>query len=161
MDLDAFTLFERHINPGLAGLLRFTGLDRVESHAEGPYVWDTQGKRYLDFLGLYGTLNLGHGNPEVVEAVKRQAETLMAMPQTLPTPMRGEFYRTLTAILPPELNRVFPVNSGTEANEAALKFARAHTGRKKFVAAMRGFSGRTMGNLSNTWKTKYREPFLP
>lgn len=53
------------------------------------------------------------------------------------------------------------MNSGTEANEAALKFARAHTGRKKFVAAMRGFSGRTMGSLSVTWEPKYREPFLP
>jgi len=83
------------------------------------------------------------------------------MPQTLPTPARGEFYRTLVSLLPPELNRVFPVNSGTEANEAALKFARAHTGRKKFVAAMRGFSGRTMGSLSVTWEPKYREPFLP
>jgi len=135
--------------------------DLLIVRGQGARVWDAEGNEYIDCVGGYGVANLGHGNPEVVEAVKRQAETLMAMPQTLPTPMRGEFYRTLTAILPPELNRVFPVNSGTEANEAALKFARAHTGRKKFVAAMRGFSGRTMGSLSVTWEPKYREPFLP
>lgn len=139
----------------------YTKHDLLIVRGQGARVWDAEGNEYIDCVGGYGVANLGHGNPEVVEAVKRQAETLMVMPQTLPTPARGEFYRTLVSLLPPELNRVFPVNSGTEANEAALKFARAHTGRKKFVAAMRGFSGRTMGSLSVTWEPKYREPFLP
>jgi acetylornithine/LysW-gamma-L-lysine aminotransferase len=139
----------------------YTKHDLLIVRGQGAKVWDAEGNEYIDCVGGYGVANLGHGNPEVVEAVKRQAETLMVMPQTLPTPARGEFYRALVSLLPPELNRVFPVNSGTEANEAALKFARAHTGRKKFVAAKRGFSGRTMGSLSVTWEPKYREPFLP
>jgi len=139
----------------------YTKHDLLIVRGQGARVWDAEGNEYIDCVGGYGVANLGHGNPEVVEAVKRQAETLMVMPQTLPTPARGEFYRTLVSLLPPELNRVFPVNSGTEANEAALKFARAHTGRKKFVAAKRGFSGRTMGSLSVTWEPKYREPFAP
>jgi len=139
----------------------YTKHDLLIVRGQGARVWDAEGNEYIDCVGGYGVANLGHGNPEVVEAVKRQAETLMVMPQTLPTPARGELYRTLISLLPPELNRVFPTNSGTEANEAALKFARAHTGRKKFVAAKRGFSGRTMGSLSVTWEPKYREPFAP
>lgn len=128
---------------------------------QGARVWDAEGNEYIDCVGGYGVANLGHANPEVVEAIKKQAETLLSMPQTLPTPMRGEFYRTLVGLLPPQLNRVFPTNSGTEANEAAIKFAWAHTKRRKLVAAMRGFSGRTLGSLSVTWEPKYREPFMP
>ncbi|WP_337845834.1 [LysW]-aminoadipate semialdehyde transaminase LysJ [Thermus sp.] len=147
---------ERELDTGV-----YTKHDLLLVRGEGARVWDAEGNEYIDCVGGYGVANLGHSNPGVVEAVKRQAELLLSMPQTLPTPARGEFYRTLVSVLPPELNRVFPVNSGTEANEAALKFARAYTGRKKFVAAMRGFSGRTMGSLSVTWEPKYREPFLP
>ncbi|MGQ9754172.1 MAG: [LysW]-aminoadipate semialdehyde transaminase LysJ [Thermaceae bacterium] len=135
--------------------------DLLIVRGKGARVWDAEGREYIDCVGGYGVANLGHANPEVVEAIKRQAETLISMPQTLPTEARARFYLALTSVLPPELNRVFPTNSGTEANEAALKFARAATGRKKFVAAMRGFSGRTMGSLSVTWEPKYREPFLP
>ncbi|MCS7217862.1 MAG: aspartate aminotransferase family protein [Thermus sp.] len=135
--------------------------DLLLVRGQGARVWDAEGNVYIDCVGGYGVANLGHANPEVVEAIQRQAETLLSMPQTLPTPTRGEFYRTLVSLLPPELNRVFPTNSGTEANEAAIKFAWAHTGRRKLVAAMRGFSGRTLGSLSVTWEPKYREPFLP
>ncbi|AEV17002.1 Acetylornithine/acetyl-lysine aminotransferase [Thermus sp. CCB_US3_UF1] len=135
--------------------------DLLLVRGQGARVWDAEGNVYIDCVGGYGVANLGHANPEVVEAIQRQAEILLSMPQTLPTPTRGEFYRALVSLLPPELNRVFPTNSGTEANEAAIKFAWAHTGRRKLVAAMRGFSGRTLGSLSVTWEPKYREPFLP
>lgn len=139
----------------------YTKHDLLLVRGQGAKVWDAEGNEYIDCVGGYGVANLGHSNPEVVEAIKRQAETLLSMPQTLPTPTRGEFYRTLVSLLPPTLNRVFPTNSGTEANEAAIKFAWAHTKRRKLVAAMRGFSGRTLGSLSVTWEPKYREPFLP
>ncbi|WP_243028346.1 [LysW]-aminoadipate semialdehyde transaminase LysJ [Thermus albus] len=139
----------------------YTKHDLLLVRGQGARVWDAEGNEYIDCVGGYGVANLGHANPEVVEAIKEQAETLLSMPQTLPTPMRGEFYRTLVGLLPQELNRVFPTNSGTEANEAAIKFAWAHTKRRKLVAAMRGFSGRTLGSLSVTWEPKYREPFMP
>ncbi|RTG98751.1 [LysW]-aminoadipate semialdehyde transaminase LysJ [Thermus scotoductus] len=139
----------------------YTKHDLLLVRGQGARVWDAEGHEYIDCVGGYGVANLGHANPEVVEAIKKQAETLLSMPQTLPTPMRGEFYRTLVSLLPPELNRVFPTNSGTEANEAAIKFAWAHTKKRKLVAAMRGFSGRTLGSLSVTWEPKYREPFMP
>ncbi len=139
----------------------YTKHDLLLVRGQGARVWDAEGNEYIDCVGGYGVANLGHANPEVVAAIKEQAETLLSMPQTLPTPMRGEFYRTLVGLLPQELNRVFPTNSGTEANEAAIKFAWAHTKRRKLVAAMRGFSGRTLGSLSVTWEPKYREPFMP
>jgi len=155
-DWKALLEAEKRLDSGV-----YTKHDLLIVRGKGARVWDAEGNEYIDCVGGYGVANLGHANPEVVEAIKRQAEVLLSMPQTLPTEARARFYLALTSILPPELNRVFPTNSGTEANEAALKFARAATGRKKFVAAMRGFSGRTMGSLSVTWEPKYREPFLP
>lgn len=75
--------------------------DLLIVRGQGARVWDAEGNEYIDCVGGYGVANLGHGNPEVVEAVKRQAETLMAMPQTLPTPMRG----SSTAPSPPSSPR--------------------------------------------------------
>jgi len=135
--------------------------DFVITRGEGAYVFDTEGNRYLDLIAGIGVGFLGHGHPKVVEAIKAQAERLMILPQVFASDRRAEFYKTLTDILPEPLTRVFPTNSGTEAVEAALKFARAATGRKKFVAAMRSFHGRTFGALSLTWEKKYREPFMP
>ncbi|ADH62289.1 acetylornithine and succinylornithine aminotransferase [Allomeiothermus silvanus DSM 9946] len=135
--------------------------DVVIVRGKGAHVWDSEGNEYIDCVGGYGVANLGHSNPAVVEAVKKQAETLMVLPQTLPNDKRAEFYAALTGILPKELRRVFPCNSGTEANEAAIKFAMMATGKRKFVAAMRGFSGRTLGSVALTYEPKYREPFGP
>lgn len=135
--------------------------DVVIVRGKGAHVWDSAGNEYIDCVGGYGVANLGHSNPAVVEAVKKQAETLMVLPQTLPNDKRAEFYAALTGILPKELRRVFPCNSGTEANEAAIKFAMMATAKRKFVAAMRGFSGRTLGSVALTYEPKYREPFGP
>lgn len=135
--------------------------DVVIVRGEGARVWDSEGNEYIDCVGGYGVANLGHSNPHVVEAVQQQAATLMVMPQTLPNDKRAEFYAAITGILPPSLRRVFPCNSGTEANEAALKFAMMATGKRKFVAAMRGFSGRTLGAVALSYEPKYREPFGP
>lgn len=128
---------------------------------EGAHVWDIEGRKYIDCVGGYGVANVGHSNPAVVQAVQEQAETLMILPQTLPSAKRAEFYQTLTRLTPKGLERVFPTNSGTESVEGALKFARAATGRKKFVSTMRAFHGRTFGSVSVTWEKKYREPFAP
>ena len=135
--------------------------DFVITRGEGAYVYDTEGNRYLDLINGIGVGFLGHGHPKVVAAIKAQAERLMVLPQVFASDRRAEFYRVLTDVLPEPLSRVFPTNSGTEAVEAALKFARAATGRKKFVAAMRSFHGRSFGSLSVTWEKKYREPFKP
>ncbi|WP_026328905.1 aspartate aminotransferase family protein [Thermus scotoductus] len=161
MSHDPFTLFERHINPGLAGLLRFTGLDRIESHAEGPYVWDTTGKRYLDFLGLYGTLNLGHRHPKVVEAVKAQLERMPMSVRVLVSEPTARLAAKLAEITPEGLEMVFFGNSGAEAVEAAIKLARAYTGKPGIVTTHGGFHGKTMGALSLTPKPEYQDPAKP
>lgn len=131
----------------------------VMVRGEGALVWDSKGREYIDCVGGYGVANVGHSNPEVVRAVQEQAANLMVMPQTLPNDKRAEFLQELVSVLPAGLSRVFLCNSGTEAMEAAKKFAITATGRYKFVSFKRGFSGRTLGALAFTWEPKYREPF--
>ncbi|RDI96514.1 aspartate aminotransferase family protein [Meiothermus sp. QL-1] len=159
--MSPFELFERHINPGLAGLLRFTGLDRVESHAEGVYVWDTEGKRYLDFLGLYGTLSLGHRHPRVVEAVRRQLERMPMSVRVLVSEPTARLAARLAELAPGPLSMVYFGNSGAEGVEAALKFARFYTGRPGFVTTQGGYHGKTLGALSVTPRENYQAPARP
>jgi LysW-gamma-L-lysine/LysW-L-ornithine aminotransferase len=126
---------------------------------KGARIWDEDGIEYIDCVGGYGVANIGHSNPSVVKAIQDQAATLVMLPQTLPNDKRALFLEELNSVTPAYLNRFFLCNSGTEAVEAAIKFARAATGREKFVAMKRGFSGRTLGALALTFEPKYREPF--
>jgi acetylornithine/LysW-gamma-L-lysine aminotransferase len=128
---------------------------------EGARVWDTEGREYVDCVGGQGAANLGHANPAVAEAIAAQARTLISLPEMFYNDRRAELLARLAGIAPAGLERAFLCNSGAEAVEAALKFARLVTGRKEFVAAMRGFHGRTFGALAATWEKKYREPFEP
>lgn len=159
--MNAYELFERHVNPGLAGLLRFTGLDVVEDHAEGVYVWDKQGKKYLDFLGLYGTLSLGHRHPRVVEAVKRQLDKMPMSVRVMISEPTSLLAAKLAEITPGDLSMTFFGNSGAEAVEAAFKLARIHTGKPEVITTEKGFHGKTMGALSLTPKPDYQEPVRP
>jgi LysW-gamma-L-lysine/LysW-L-ornithine aminotransferase len=127
----------------------------------GASLWDRDGRRYVDLGATHGVGNLGASPPEIVRAVQQQAAELLYLGSGYDVPVRDEFLARLTGVLPPSLDRVFLSNSGTEAVEAAIKFARAATGRPKIVAAMRGFHGRTFGALSATWRKEFREPFEP
>ena len=133
---------------------------RIES-GEGPYLYDDSGTEYLDFGASYGVAAVGHCHPEVVSAVQSQVEKLTFVQASYPNSARDGLYEKLATVAPGDLENVWLCNSGTEANEAALKFARSATGNSKIVAAQRGFHGRTMGSLSATWKPKYRAPFEP
>src|SRR3989442_1575223 len=124
-------------------------------------LWDTEGNEYIDCGASFGVGNLGHANPEVVAAITAQARELIHVGPPFGTTAKAAFIEKLLSVAPPNLKRVFLSNSGSEAVEAALKFARAATGRKTIVAAMRGFHGRTMGALSATWRREVREPFEP
>jgi [amino-group carrier protein]-gamma-(L-lysyl/L-ornithyl)-L-glutamate aminotransferase len=128
---------------------------------EGAHLWDSGGKEYIDCVGGQGTANVGHANPAVIRALAEQAGRLMIATEVFYNDQRAALEAKLIAIAPNHFNRVFLCNSGAEANEGAIKFARYHTGRKEIVAMMRGFHGRTMGALSATWELKYREPFEP
>ncbi|WP_298816093.1 aspartate aminotransferase family protein [Chloroflexus sp.] len=127
---------------------------------EGARLYDAEGRAYIDCVGGQGAANLGHGHPAIVAAIREQAERLISCPEIFPNDARAAYLAELAAALPFPA-RIFLCNSGAEAVEAALKFARLLTGRPGIVATMRGFHGRTMGALSATWESKYREPFLP
>ncbi|MCZ6596550.1 MAG: acetylornithine/succinylornithine family transaminase [Planctomycetota bacterium] len=127
----------------------------------GARVWDAEGREFIDCAAGHGVAALGHGHPRVVEAIQRQAEVLITCPETYPNDRRAEYCARLSSLLPGTMERLFLCNSGAEAVEAALKFARLSTGRSKIVAAKRGFHGRTFGALSATWERKYRAPFEP
>ena len=131
----------------------------VMTRGQGSVVWDESGRSYIDCVAGYGVANIGHCHPDVVKAIRDQAERLLVMPQSLPNDKRAEFLSELVGVTPAGLDRVFLCNSGTEAMEAAKKFAITATGRKRFVSMKRGFSGRSLGALAFTWEPKYREPF--
>jgi len=126
----------------------------------GAHLYDAEGRKYIDCVGGQGAANLGHAHPVIVAAIREQAERLISCPEIFPNDVRAAYLSELAAALPFPA-RIFLCNSGAEAVEAALKFARLLTGRPGIVATMRGFHGRTMGALSATWESKYREPFLP
>ena len=128
---------------------------------DGATVFDSEGRAYIDCVGGQGTANLGHGNVAVADAIAQQARTLASCTELFYNDRRAELYDVLASILPAALDRVFLCNSGTEAVEGALKFARAATRRTGIVAAMRGFHGKTMGALSATWGPEYRDLFGP
>lgn len=130
----------------------------------GAEVWDAQGRRYLDCVAGIGVASVGHANEAVAQAVAAQARVLVACAGIFYNDRRAALLGKLAEIAPEGLVRGFLCSSGAEAVEAALKFARLHTARTKVVAAMRGFHGRTMGALSATHKSAYRdglEPLLP
>ena len=124
-------------------------------------LWDDEGNEYIDCGVTLGAGNLGHSNPAIVEAIEAQVRNLVHVGPMFGTDAKAKFLERLLSVAPPTLNRVFLSNSGSEAIEAAIKFARASTGRTKVVAAMRGFHGRTMGALSATWRKDFREGFEP
>ncbi len=135
--------------------------DIVLVRGEGPYLYDNDGGRYLDARSTYGVAVHGPAHPRFTAALVEQAGKLTTTHQSFGNDARSEFLETLMTIVPDSLQRAFLSNSGTEAIEAALKFARAATGREKIVAARRGYHGRTFGALSATADKKYRDPFMP
>ena len=135
--------------------------DLVAVRGKGALLYDEAGQEYIDCVGGIGVASLGHAHPAVVEAIQKQAESLITCPHILYNDVRSKMLKKLVEVTPKNLTRAFLCNSGSEANEAALKFARLHTGRPNFVTAMRGFHGRTMGAVSATFTKKYREAFEP
>ncbi|MEM7258154.1 MAG: acetylornithine/succinylornithine family transaminase [Pseudomonadota bacterium] len=143
------------------GLALYPKRDAVLVRGRGALLFDDNGREYIDCAAGIGVANVGHCHPRVVAALQEQVGSLMAVPNTLYNDKRSLLLRKLVDIAPPGINRAFLCNSGTEAVEAALKFARVSTGRSGFVTAMRGFHGRTMGAVSATFTKKYRDPFAP
>ncbi|AHC51115.1 acetyl-lysine aminotransferase [Sulfolobus acidocaldarius SUSAZ] len=135
------------------------GLTIVKGEAQ--YVWDIEGRRYLDFHTGIGVAFLGHRNPIILEYLKNQLENISILSTSFSTPIKDEMLQALDRVKPDKMDNAMLLNSGTEAVEAALKTARKITGRKKIIAFKNAFHGRTAGSLSVTWNKKYREPFEP
>lgn len=128
---------------------------------DGALVYDDKGNEYIDLSGGYGVAIVGHANRYVVEAVSEQARKLITCHGSLYNDAREKYLATLSRHLPIGLKKVFFSNSGAEANEAAIKFAKKTTGRRNVIAFTGSYHGKTCGALSVTWNQKYRKPFEP
>ena len=135
--------------------------DVVLVRGKGARLYDDQGREYIDCASNVGVSNIGHGNEEVAKAIYEQYLTLGNCYGMFYNPVRARLAEKLVSLSPPKLKRVFFCNSGTEAVEGALKFARASTGKGEIIAAMRGFHGKTFGALAATWGEEYQKPFMP
>lgn len=128
---------------------------------KGAIVWDEKGKKYIDCVAGFGAALLGHSNRKVVKAIYEQAKKLISCPTVFYNDTRALLLEKLISIVPQNLMRAFLCNSGAEAIEGAIKFARYTTGKTDFVCAFRGFHGRTLGALSATHNPRYRKDFEP
>ena len=157
---DVVDKYNRHINPYLAKLMQFAGFG-VEMKGEGCYIYDQEGKAYLDCLGSYGCFSLGHRHPKVVAALKDQLDQMGLSGKAFFSKPAADLAAKLAEITPAGLEYSFFCNSGTEAVEGALKFAKKHTGRTKIVSTHNSFHGKTLGSLSVMGREKYRKPYEP
>ena len=127
----------------------------------GAHVWDVDGKEYIDCMGGYGVALVGHQNQRVNNAIKEQIDKIITVHSSLYNKTREEFLKTLIGLTPKGLTQVHLNNSGAEAIEAAMKFARKFTGKKGMVAMKGSYHGKSFGALSLTFNPKYRKAFAP
>lgn len=155
-------LHARHINPVVMALGGASNFVKTFVRGEGSYLFDAAGNRYLDFIAGFGSMNLGHNHPAVVQAVSAalQSQAPGFIPASV-NPFAATLASELISVAPPKLEMVFFGNSGTEANEAALKLSRIATGRTGFLHCDGSFHGKSMGSLSVTSNPEYRRPFAP
>jgi len=153
-------LHKEYLNPGLVSLMSLIGFDKVYSWAEGSIVRDIKGKEYIDFLGGYGSLNLGHNPFEVFSALEKAKEMPNILQASLGS-LAAVLAKNLALITPGDLKRSFFCNSGAEAVEGALKLARIASGKEKIIYCDGSFHGKTLGALSVTGREKYKRNFQP
>jgi acetylornithine/LysW-gamma-L-lysine aminotransferase len=128
---------------------------------KGSHVWDVNGKEYIDCMGGYGVALVGHQNERVVNAIKEQVDKIITVHSSLYNKTREEFLKLLIGLAPKNLTQVHLNNSGAEAVEAAMKFARKFTGKKGMVAMKGSYHGKSFGALSLTFNPKYKKAFQP
>jgi ornithine--oxo-acid transaminase len=157
-----YELYARTINPQFMRVLKTIGFDRVWARAEGQYLWDADGNRFLDLLGGFGMFNVGRNNPRVraalVEALELETPGSVQLGVSL---LPGLLAEELLKRTPDRIARVLFTSSGTEAVEAALKLGRAATGRSRVVSTRQGFHGLTLGSLSASGDPHFVDRFGP
>jgi putrescine aminotransferase len=155
--------FMENVNPGFLKYRKSVSTDytAVEWKDSGACLTDVYGRQFIDCLGGYGIYNVGHRHPRVIAAVINQLKKQALHSQELLDPLRAMLARLLAMITPGDLQYCFFTNSGTESVEGALKLARLHTRRTGIISTIGAFHGKSMGSLSATSKSVFREPFLP
>ncbi len=157
--LEDIRAWHQNVNPGLIRLLGLVGFDRKYVKARGTRLWDEAGNEILDFYGGYGSLNVGHNHPAVVEAVNSVTDLPNMLGATL-SPFAGALGKNLADLTPGDLANTFFCNSGAEAVEGALKLACAATGRTGAICSTYdAFHGKTAGALSVSGKNAYKDGF--
>ena len=158
----AARLYARFLNPVVMAMNGKSGLLKTFVRGDGAYLFDADGKRYLDFVAGFGALNLGHNHPTVAEAVTTAVrEQAPGFTPTAVNPYATALAERLICLAPTGLEMVFFTNSGTESVEAAIKLARAATGRSGLLSCDGSFHGKTLGSLSLTGNPSYQRPFRP
>ncbi|MFM2083109.1 MAG: hypothetical protein RL380_1800 [Verrucomicrobiota bacterium] len=160
-----YELHGEHVNPANVRTLKTIGFDRCYTRAEGPYLWDTRGEKYLDLLGGYGVFGLGRNHPEVRRILKEFLDadypSLVKMEAPL---LSGLLAAELKKRMPNDLDMVFFTNSGAEGAETAIKYAKCATGKSAIIHCKKSFHGLTTGALSVNGDDSFRDgfgPFLP
>src|ERR1700727_2674061 len=159
---EELALNDRHLNPQMGRILRTLGFDKSWVGGEGAHLIDAAGERYLDLFGGYGVFAIGRNHPEAIAAI----EDVMAartgnLPQLGVTLLSGVLAEQLLARAPGSVAAMVPANTGTEAVEAAIKIARAATGRPRILFAEHAFHGLTLGSLSLNGNEEFRAGFGP
>ncbi len=166
---DCVENFARYVNPGILEYRKSVSTDyaAVEWRDEGNCYYDITGREFIDCLGGYGIYVLGHRHPTVKDAVQAQLQHQALHSQELLDPMRAYASKLLAMVTPGELQFSFFCNSGTEANEGAMKLAKLYAQRKKpghtngIISTTKAFHGKSFGSLSVSGKAEFREPFYP
>src|SRR3954466_7910499 len=157
-----YQLHEQHVNRTLVAAQRVIGFDKIYARAQGAYLYDMDNREYLDFLSGYSVFNIGRNHPLVKQAIRDVLDLdLPNMVQMDCSLLSGLLAEALVKRAPRHLNAVFFCNSGTEAMEGALKFARAATGRQRVVSLASAFHGLTIGSLSLMGCESFTEGFGP
>lgn len=152
--------YKNHINPAMVKMLKLLNFDKNYVKADNVEVYDEEGRKFLDFLGGYGSLNLGHNRDEIIEAVNKVREKPNLLQASLGGIYSAAAYN-LAQVTPGNLEISFFGNSGTEAVEGAIKLARAATEKEKIIYCKDSFHGKSYGSLSITGRDKYQKHFNP
>ena len=159
---EELALNDAYLNPQMGRILRTLGFDKSWRRGEGAHLIDADGERYLDLFGGYGVFAIGRNHPEAIAAVEAVMSARTAnLPQLGVTLLNGVLAEQLLARAPGSVGAMVPANSGTEAVEAAIKIARAATGRARVLYAEHAFHGLTMGSLSLNGNDEFRDGFGP
>ena len=160
-----YDLHGKYVNSTLATVLKTIGFDKCYKSAKGAYLYDAEGNKYLDFISGYGVFGMGRNHPVIAKAIKDAIDLdLSNMVQLDCAQLSGLLAERIVKLHNNKLSAVFFCNSGTEANEGAIKFARAHTKRSKIISMNGGYHGLTYGAMSITKTPHFQEgfgPFLP